>query len=142
MSRTFFSNIVDLVIRKATSGIYSHVEIIPGRVDYFDTPICYSSSARDKGVRSKPIYMDPEKWKIIHCPEYPESLINFVRAREGLGYDYVGIILSQFLSLTRHSKKRWFCSEICAKAIGLPNAHRISPQLLYDILEWRYSKRE
>lgn len=36
----------------------------------------------------------------------------------------------------RHSESRWFCSEICAAALGLKSPQRMSPQLLFEVLTW------
>ena len=66
----------------------------------------------------------------------PVKPAQFIRDRIGAQYDYKGILLSQVLALGRHDKSRWFCSEICAAALDLPNPQRVSPQFLFDVVTW------
>jgi len=54
----------------------------------------------------------------------------------GAGYDYTGILFSQVLAFGRHDESRWFCSEIIAASLGLPNPQRVSPQFLFDVVTW------
>jgi hypothetical protein len=60
----------------------------------------------------------------------------FIRDYLGARYDYAGLMLSQVLAFGRHNPDKWFCSEICAAALGLPNPQRVSPQFLFDVINW------
>ena len=126
----------DGAIRFATGGIYSHVELIPGSAQHGDIAQCLSSSGRDGGVRAKRILLKPESWDLVELRIDADKPAQFIRARIGAKYDYVGILLSHVLALGRHSENRWICSEICAAAIGVKAAQRVSPQGLYDIVKW------
>ena len=124
----------DSAIRRATGSPYSHVELIVGPCGPGQTAICLSSSGRDGGVREKPILIQPDHWDLAHLAIEPTGPARFIRDRIGAGYDYRGILLSQALPFGCHDSTRWFCSEICAAAIGLEEPHRLSPGKLWSAL--------
>lgn len=132
----------DAVIRWATRGQYSHVELIAGPAQLGNVAECLSASGRDGGVRAKRIYLRPEAWHLVEMPEVSDELATYILARIGARYDYLGILLCQVLALGRHDPGRWFCSEIIAEALGIPQPQRISPQGLFDLLAWHQPKTE
>lgn len=129
---------IDWCIRFATRSKYSHVEII---LDYPEFPNgqtvfdCFSSSARDGGVRTKTILLTKENWDIQIIRWSPEFPDNFITTMTGARYDFWGVLLSQGFNFARHSKARWFCSEICAALIGLNKAHTYSPGRLNEAID-------
>lgn len=125
----------DWVIRAVTRGAYSHVELIDGEAVLGWEYACLSSSGRDGGVRVKQIELDPAHWDLVRLQSNgTQQPAQFIRERLGLRYDWLGIVLSQMLPLARHGKRRWFCSELVGAALGLTDAHRLSPQLLFDVV--------
>ena len=59
-----------------------------------------------------------------------------ITAYLGAGYDYGALVGSQLLNLRRENPERWFCSEICAHALGMTSPHRYAPGDLYrSVLE-------
>lgn len=134
--KTRWQRFQDAAIRLATRGRYSHVELIAGAALHGDIAQCLSSSGRDGGVRAKRILLKPESWDLVELRIDPDQPAQFIRDRIGAPYDYTGILLSQVLALGRHDESRWFCSEICAAALGLPNPQRVSPQFLFDVVTW------
>lgn len=134
--KTVWERVQDAGIRFATRGIYSHVELISGPVELGQVVVCLSSSGRDGGVREKRILLKPDSWDLVQMNIAPEQPVQFIRDRIGARYDYRGILFSQVLALGRHSESRWFCSEICAAALGLKSPQRMSPQLLFEVLTW------
>lgn len=119
------------LIRLWTRSRYSHCELVmpDGR--------WLSASAMDGGVRAKHIELDFEHWDLIPLPWANAKLIESVFDRhEGKGYDWLGILLAQFLPLGIDSKRRMFCSEFCAAALGLQRAApRFSPVLLSEVVQ-------
>lgn len=113
---------------------YSHVELISGSALHGEIAQCLSSSGRDGGVRAKRILLKPESWDLVELPFDPARPAQFIRDRIGAPYDYRGILFSQALDFGVHDESRWFCSEICAAALELPDAHRVSPQFLFDVV--------
>jgi len=123
----------DALIRLRTSGQYSHVELISGRAKLGERALCFSASGRDGGVREKHILLTPESWDLVEVDIDPTEPIEFIRSRIGAKYDYTGILLSQALSLGIHEDELWFCSEIVAAALRLPDPQRFSPQFLFGV---------
>lgn len=124
----------DAVIRFATRGQYSHVEFIAGAAEFGLAHECLSSSGRDGGVRAKTMALKPANWDLVQLSIDPEGPERFIRDRIGAGYDYTGLVLSHVLPLSRHDKARWFCSEICAAALGMNQPHQLSPQMLFEVV--------
>lgn len=138
--QTYWHRVQDTAIRVATGGPYSHVELIMGSALHGDLALCLSSSGRDGGVRAKRIQLRTESWDLVELNVGSSRPDQFVLKRIGASYDYRGILLSHVLGLGGHSENKWFCSEICAAAIGLPSPHLISPNRLYQFAAWRRSR--
>lgn len=123
-------NIVDKAIAWWTNSLFSHVELV----------CCgdwYSTSPRDLKVRKKRIEPTVGHWIFVDVEVDPMFLEDFFFLTEGRKYDWTGIFLTQFLPLRIHSKSRYFCSEWCAKALQLSNAHHYSPEDLYQLTRKR-----
>lgn len=136
LGKTRWQRCQDAAIRLATRGRYSHVELIAGSALNDDLAQCLSSSGRDGGVRAKRILLKPESWDLVELRIDPAKPVQFICDRIGARYDYKGILLSQVLAFGWHDEARWFCSEICAAALDLPNPQRVSPQFLFDVVTW------
>lgn len=134
--KTRWQRLQDAAVRLATRGRYSHVELIAGSAVHGETVDCLSSSGRDGGVRKKRILLKHESWDLVELRIDPVPPVRFIQHRLGAAYDYRGILLSQVLALGRHNEARWFCSELVAAALGLPNPQRVSPQFLFDVVTW------
>jgi len=130
-ARRFKNRIMDTLIRFGTRSKYSHVELIKGAATLNASFECLSSSGRDGGVRKKTIYMNEAKWDLVTI-DAPKDAVSKIEAEIGKPYDYVAIIFSQVFNFGRHDHDKWFCSEICAEALGLPDPHRFSPKTLFD----------
>ena len=125
----------DWLTRKLTRGQYSHCEIavrLPedtadGRPQYE----CYSASVRDGGVRCKVMPLPKEKWDLIPLPGGREAgarlSVLWTKTR-GQRYDLPGAL--GLVLRTGQCCGRWFCSEWCAEAVGLPEGWRFSPNSL------------
>ena len=126
--KVWAARLVDWAIRTITRSPYSHCEIaIRYSGGLFD---CYSSSARDGGVRLKTMPLPSGKWDLVELPAKAGlSAKRLFRRTHGAGYDYPGALGAVFR--LPQSRRRWFCSEWCAYAIGCTNPHRYNPQTLY-----------
>lgn len=73
----FFSlaRLSDWLTRQVTRGPYSHCELVERLPDGLF--ICYSSSVRDKGVRSKRMPLPIEKWDLLPINADPLTLETF-----------------------------------------------------------------
>ena len=117
---------VDWIVRKWTKSIYSHVEVVVG-----DT--WFSSSPRDGGVRMKKIEYKSEDWDIIEYKGVVAAdVFDWYRKTKGCKYDFVGILLSQWLPLGLQSQDKFYCSEWCTSLL-FPKTN-ISPGELYKLV--------
>ena len=117
--RDVVKRIADSVVRLATCSPYSHCEIAVKhpRDGLFD---CYSSSARDGGVRIKTMPLPADKWDLIPLPQSVAiSASRLFHRTHGAGYDWLGAI--GVVLKSPHSKSRWFCSEWWPQLRWLPD---------------------
>lgn len=113
----------DAAVRWWTRGPYSHVELV------LDDGTCWSSSARDGGVRTKAIDLGSGNWDLVPVVQDAAAARAWFAAHAGAGYDYLGL----FGFVWRRSYgagSRWFCSEAVAAALGYRDAWRFDPNTL------------
>lgn len=138
-TQVWAARFTDWLTRKLTRGQYSHCEIaVDTGGGQFE---CYSSSIRDGGVRCKYMPLPAAKWDLIPLPSTPEAHEQLQRvwaATEGQGYDLMGALGIAF-GLPQN-RRRWFCSEWCATALGLPDGWRWSPNDLAAIVPTLYKE--
>lgn len=116
---------LDKLIRFVTRSDYSHCEIAIGGY-------CWSSSARDNGVRQRYINLQSGHWDVIDIQGDEVTTLAWFKEQEGAGYDWLGLIRT-VIPFFPHSSSKWFCSEACGTALGL-RADGMSPQDLFDRL--------
>lgn len=88
----------------------------------------------DGGVRFKQITFDVDKWDIINLPTWlePEALRWFT-AHDKQAYDLLGN-LHFIVGAVGDDKRKWFCSEAIAAALGMRDPWRFDPNALAAIL--------
>jgi putative cytoplasmic protein len=121
----------DKAIRLFTRGQYSHCElaILNENTHDFD---CYTSSPRDGGVRMKRMSLPPEDWDLIVLPErFKLNTLKLFDETCGAKYDLIGAL--GVVILMRERATKWFCSEWCGTALGLPESWRFSPNDLAQL---------
>ena len=109
------------------ASIFSHVELeING--------VCYSSSNRDKGVRSKVIdTSNAQKWLSFDLKKDIDEnicLLYFESVR-GQKYDWLNIFLTQIIKVNIQSSNKQICSEFVGNCLQLDNAYKYSPEALF-----------
>ena len=108
-------------------SVFSHVELeING--------VCYSSSNRDYGVRSKIIdTSNKQKWVSFELKNNIDKNIclNYFKSVEGQKYDWLNIFCTQLIKLNMQSEDKQICSEFVANCLGLENAYKYSPESLF-----------
>ena len=105
--------IFDKITTWRTGGSHSHVELV------FSTGESFSSSQWDGGVRFKKIEYDTLKWDILELftNQYSEKVIlEWCKTQNGKNYDWRGV-LGIFIGKKEDDPDKWFCSEICTKAL-------------------------
>ena len=106
---------------------YSHAELV---ID----GVCWSSSARDGGVRSKVIDLDSGKWDVVKLTDNLLTKYNallWFKQHEGDEYDYRNI-LRFVIPIVGHDKRKWVCYEACAAALGIKNPHKLDADKLLE----------
>ena len=131
--RELWQRLMDWAVRAATRGQYSHCEIAV-KHSFAEDYHCYSASARDGGVRSKTMPLPDDKWDLIPIRDADayERVWALYQKTRGAKYDYggaLGVVLP-----IRQAAQKWFCSEWCAAALGLPWEERVSPNRLAKYL--------
>jgi hypothetical protein len=126
--------IYNRLVRWWTRSPYSHVELI-----FFDGSAgidsqAASASYMDGGVRFKWITFDPALWDFVDLPEALASqALAWFSSHEGDAYDLLGN-LHFILEPVGDDKRKWFCSEAVAAALGMPDPARFDPGTLHAAL--------
>ncbi|GAB3416604.1 hypothetical protein NX774_12265 [Massilia agilis] len=116
------------LVRWWCKSAYSHVELI------FANGLAASSSYMDGGVRFKAIDFDPVRWDFVELPGYlEEAAWAWYASHLGQPYDLLGN-LHFVVGGIGDDKRKWFCSESVAAALGLPDPWRYDPATLYSTL--------
>lgn len=127
--------IADRAVRMFTRGPYSHVELVCEKPKSGAAFVALSASGRDGGVREKLIRYDSEKWDFVALPFVSATAYARAKSHIGARYDYRGILLSQLFHLRKHDPRKWFCSELCAMALGFARPHTFSPVGLWGAVQ-------
>lgn len=126
---------LDWLIRGATLGPVSHCEIVCG--DHWA-----SSSWRDGGVRVTTIRPKPLHWWFVGLPDdVGAAAFDFIAAREGAPYDLIGALTGPTLGLRTEINGAWFCSEICARGLGMARPWTLSPTRIMREMSWLHSNQ-
>lgn len=112
-------------IRLWTWSKWSHAELV---ID----GVCYSSSSRDGGVRSKVIDLDSGRWDVVPIEIDETSALAWFMGNDGDKYDWAGI-WRFVLPFLPHGKRRWFCFEAIGQSLGFAGAHKLTAN---DLHRW------
>jgi len=138
-------NVFNSIVRWWTSSTYSHAELIlPDGVTWLGiSPFLKSQvSSREK------MLVIGENWDFVSLKITQEQLdiiTEFFKETEGHGYDWIGMLLSQFLPCKIKHRRRWYCSEWIAYALRIAciidwrtikiyDRKDLSPTALFDLV--------
>lgn len=113
------------ITRLFTWSKYSHAELV---ID----GVCYSSSARDGGVRAKVIDVHGARWDVFELDlpiEVAESARLWFELHEEDLYDYRNLIRYVFPGVG-HNKNQWVCYEAVGAALGISRPHMLTAETL------------
>jgi len=108
-----------LSIRELKYCPYSHAELVINGV-------CYSSSVRDDGVRSKFIDLNSGKWDVIEVDGDVNKALGVFNSRLGNKYDWTGAI-RWGLPFIKQNPNKDYCFELVAEMLNLKNPSKWSP---------------
>lgn len=137
-------NFIDTIVRLFTWSKYSHCELL-----FPDGRLFSSDGWESKGVRFTTKYR-PDNWDILYIGTDTKTIDNLVmwcNTFVGKKYDWLGVLRFVFPFL-KESKDKWFCSEICTKALQEIKfldqdikAYKITPKKLYRLIVDTNAKR-
>ena len=107
------------VVRWWTKSVYSHAELV--LPDGY-TWIGISPFLKSKVASRRKLLIDYSEWDFITLnvtKEQVDIIMEFFEDTEGQRYDWIGMLLSQFLPCKIKHKKRWYCSEWIAYALRI-----------------------
>ena len=133
------------VIRWWTKSKYSHAELImPDNFTWISISPLLTSKVQSR-INTD---FNPEIWELVSIEvsaEQGQVINDFFEETKGCKYDWIGMILSQFLPCKIKHRHRWYCSEWIAYALRISDVFNwktikiydqtdLSPQRLYEIL--------
>ena len=138
-------NIINSIVRRWTKSQYSHAELI---LDDKKTWIGISHFIKSQVTDRKDVDYNSNNWDFYKIPvtdEQYQSILEFYDITRGATYDWIGMLLSQFLSFSIKQKNKWYCSEwilyalrisciVDWKVIRIFDQSDLSPSKLHDIL--------
>jgi len=138
-------NFLNKIVRAWTRSKYSHAELI---LDDKKTWISISPKLCSEIESTVPLLVDHTQWDIIELQvnsEQYQTILEFYEETAGCGYDWIGMLCSQFLPFRIKAKNRWYCSEWIAyalriaciidwKIIKIYDRKDLSPGVLYNIV--------
>ena len=141
-SAKLFYKILSKCVQLWTGSQYFHVAlIIDGK---------WITSDTEKGVIIEEYGFDDDTYDYFNLdvPEFTsksnEIFSKYVHNQIHSGYDWIGIIFSEFLKLRWESKSKWYCSEFVVKMLQIIGCYEaidsstlVSPSELHKILKHR-----
>src|SRR3990172_5990515 len=129
-TRPGMAGVYNRAVRAWERGDYSHCEMI------FSDGMAASSSFMDGGVRFKQIEFDPAHWDFIDLPpEREPAARQWFIDHEGESYDLMGN--AHFvIGFIPEARRKKFCSEALAAALGFHDPWRYGPNVLAATLRF------
>ena len=97
-------NVINSIVRRWTKSQYSHAELI---LDDKKTWIGISPFIKSQVTDRKDVEYNPDNWDFYKIPvtdEQYQSILEFYDITNGATYDWLGMLLSQFLSFSIKQK--------------------------------------
>ena len=138
-------NFINSIVRWWTGSNYSHAELIlPDNITW----IGISPFFKSKINRRIRLNIDFTEWDFVDLKITEEQysiIMDFFHDTEGEGYDWIGMLFSQFLPCKIKHRKRWYCSEWIAyalriscvvdwRSVRLYDRKDLSPAALYKLI--------
>jgi len=138
-------NCLNGIVRWWTKSIYSHVELV---LPDGKTWIGISPFLKSKVSSRQKLIILHDEWDFITLnitQEQHDIIMEFFEDTEDQGYDWIGMLLSQFLPCKIKHKRKWYCSEWIAYAfriacvfdwriIKIYDRKDLSPSVLHDLV--------
>lgn len=125
-------HVYDRGVKWWTRADFSHTELFLGDADVHGFFEAGSASFLDRGVRTKLIRPNAEKWELVRLPAVyrADECRTWFREHDGEPYDLIGQLGFVWGPWPENPSRVW-CSEANAAALRLPEPWRYSPALLH-----------
>ena len=138
-------NFLNKIVRWWTKSIYSHAELVlPDRITWLGI----SPFLKSKVASRKKFIIEYSDWDFVTLQvtqEQVDIIMEFFEDTENHRYDWVGMLLSQFLPCKIKHRARWYCSDWIAYALRIScvfdwriikiyDRSDLSPAALYDLI--------
>lgn len=111
------------VVRFWLKSPYSHNELV------FSDGVCASSTWSEGGVVMRVKALPPDEWDIVPIHGDEDAARRWFIEHLDEPYDVFGLFGFVFPRALQ-SRKRWFCSEAIAEAVGIADSFRQDPAIL------------
>tara|TARA_R110000824_G_scaffold36415_2_gene113298 strand:- start:220 stop:702 length:483 start_codon:yes stop_codon:yes gene_type:complete len=112
-------NFLNKIVRWWTKSIYSHAELVlPDGVTWLGI----SPFLKSKVASRKKIIIEYSDWDFVALQvtqEQVDIIMEFFEDTENHRYDWIGMLLSQFLPCKIKHRSRWYCSDWIAYALRI-----------------------
>tara|TARA_R110000824_G_scaffold67912_4_gene175890 strand:+ start:846 stop:1352 length:507 start_codon:yes stop_codon:yes gene_type:complete len=137
---------LNAIVRWWTKSVYSHAELVlPDNITYLGI----NPFLKSKVASRKRLLRDHTEWDMVRLDITADQLkiiMEFFEDTQGQRYDWLGMLLSQFLPCKIKHRKRWYCSEWIAYALRIAcvfdwriikiyDRKDLSPAVLYELVE-------
>ena len=123
----------DRFIRRWTKSKYSHVELVIESKGWW----MGIRPPNDPVVRKNIMHIcNDDDWDFIEIPvskDEVDKVIQFYNKTSGMGYDWIGMILSHLTPFKVRIPNRWYCSEWVAYALSVSKILTWNQLKLYDV---------
>lgn len=144
-------NILNAIVRWWTNSKYSHAELV---LNDNRSWLGISPFLKSKVDRRQKLIVDNLEWDFVALDvtkDQHDIILEFFEETKGCGYDWIGMLLSQFLPCRIKHKKRWYCSEWIAYALRIAcvldwrkvriyDRKDLSPAVLYNLVHTNQKK--
>ena len=132
-------NWLNSIIRWWTKSKYSHAELVlPNNVTWIGISPFLTSTVESRFH----LDCDYHNWDFVDLEitnKQHATILDFIEETKGCRYDWVGMLLSQFLPFSIKRRSKWYCSEWIVNALVLCGALNWSSVHIYDKIEMRPS---
>lgn len=129
-NRPGIAGLFSIAVKWWLGGAYSHTELI------FSDGVSGSSRSPDGGVFLKEVEYNKEDWDFLQIDGDEQAARQWFIDHEGEDFDFLGL-LGFVWTRGLNRRRRWFCSEAVAAALGFQEPHRFDPCFLHAILNSR-----
>jgi len=125
-------NWLNKIIRWWTKSKYTHAELVlPDGITWISISPFLSSRVESRYN----IDYESKNWDFIEfelTEKQHDTIIDFFNETRGCKYDWIGMLLSQFIPFHIKRKNKWYCSEWIAYALRISNIINWKTIKIYD----------